>query len=156
MEHEIYLKIAVEEALAGMRAGKGGPFGAVVVREGEVIGRGYNTVLASHDPTAHAEVNAIRNACRALKNHHLSGATIYSNFEPCPMCLSAIYWADIRSIFYCADRQETARAGFMDASLYEELMLPPEARKMRSTRIHLAEMSALLEEWKGMEGKVLY
>ena len=92
-EHKKYLELSVEEATLGMRAGDGGPFGAVIVRDGLVIGRGHNTVIHSHDPTAHA---AIRDACKRLNTHHLTGAKIYSNFEPCPMCLAAIYWADIR------------------------------------------------------------
>jgi guanine deaminase len=156
MEHQDYLKMAVKEALAGMRAREGGPFGAVVVLGGRVIGRGHNTVLSSNDPTAHAEVNAIRDACANLEQHHLSGAVLYSNFEPCPMCLSAIYWADIRSLYYCSYREEAARLGFMDARLYDELSRSREAMEVSHTCIPMDEMASLLEEWKGMEGKVLY
>ncbi len=104
MDHISFLKLAVEEAFKGMRAEEGGPFGAIIIRDGKIIGRGHNTVLKSKDPTAHAEVNAIRDACGLVKNHHLSGAVIYSNFEPCPMCLAAIYWADIRSLYFCKGR----------------------------------------------------
>ena len=156
MEHETFLKLAIEEALMGIKDGEGGPFGAVIVREGEIIGKAHNTVLKSHDPTAHAEVNAIRNACRNLKNHHLSGAVIYTNFEPCPMCLSALYWADIRTIYYCAGRDEAERIGFMDRKLYLELTLPLENREMKSSKINLHEMDLLLIEWERMEGKILY
>src|SRR5210317_1404953 len=104
MDHPDLMKMAVNEACRGMRAGEGGPFGAVIARDGNIIGKGRNTVLKSNDPTAHAEINAIRDACRQVRSPHLSGAVIYSNFEPCPMCLSAIYWADIRTLYYARGR----------------------------------------------------
>ena len=156
MDHKSYLKLAVEEALSGMRAGEGGPFGAIIVRDGEIIGRGHNTVLGTNDPTAHAEVNAIRNACKNLKKHHLSGAVIYSNFEPCPMCLAAIYWADIHSLFYCGDRSDAEKIGFMDNHLYKELCLSADQREIKTDRIKLTEMKPLMEEWMDLEGKNLY
>ena len=155
-EHKKYLELSIAEATLGMRAGEGGPFGAVIVRDGIVIGRGHNTVILSHDPTAHAEVNAIRDACSRLKSHHLSGASIYSNFEPCPMCLSAIYWADIRKLWYCAGRHEAEKAGFMDRHLYDEIALPAGSREIFSTQLPMKEMDKLVEEWDNMEGKVLY
>ncbi len=155
-EHKKYLKLSVEEARSGMRAGEGGPFGALIVRDGLIIGRGHNTVIHSHDPTAHAEVNAIRDACRKQKTHHLTGATIYSNFEPCPMCLSAIYWADIRSLWYSSGRQDAEKAGFMDRHLYDEISLPEGSREIITSQITLEEMKSLLNEWDSMEGKVLY
>jgi len=148
--------MAIEEAASGMRAGKGGPFGAIIVLNGEIIGRGHNTVLHSHDPTAHAEVNAIRDACSRLNRHHLTGAVIYSNFEPCPMCLSAIYWADIRLLYFSAGRDEAEKAGFMDKHLYEEVGNPAGSREIRSTRVPMNKMTALLEEWNRMDGKILY
>ena len=156
MTHEGYLKLAIEEAFEGMSAGDGGPFGAVIVRGNQIIGKGHNRVLASHDPTAHAEIIAIRKACAMTGKHHLTGATIYSNFEPCPMCLSAIYWADIRSIFYCADRNVAREIGFMDSHLYNEFMLPDSKREVHSTRLELKEMLQLLRDWDSMEGKILY
>ncbi len=156
MEHKTFLKQAVEQAFKGMRAGKGGPFGAVVVRNGQVIGEGHNTVLESHDPTAHAEVNAIRNACKKVKDYHLTGAVIYTNFEPCPMCLAAIYWADIRHIFYSAGRETARQIGFMDGFLYEEISRPMVEREMDYSRIKLTEMTLLVDEWMNMKGKILY
>lgn len=156
MEHNKYLKQAIMEARAGMGKGEGGPFGAVIVRGDQVIGSGHNTVLATDDPTAHAEINAIRDACREAGSHHLTGAVIYSNFEPCPMCLSAIYWADIRKLYYCADRQEAEKAGFMDNQLYREVSLPVTEREVRTTYIREKEMDRLLNEWDSMEGKVFY
>lgn len=139
-----------------MRSGEGGPFGAVIVKEGRIIGRGHNSVLKTHDPTAHAEINAIRDACSFLGDHHLTGAVIYTNFEPCPMCLAAIYWADIRKLYYCADRLEAERIGFMDNRLYGEIILPPEERELKLTRLDIPEMKQLLDEWDRKEGKIFY
>lgn len=156
MDHLGYMKMAVDEAIRGMRSGEGGPFGAVIVRDGQVIGKGRNTVLQSRDPTAHAEVNAIRNACLRENNPHLSGAVIYSNFEPCPMCLAAIYWADIRSLYYAKGRSDAQGIGFMDKHLYHEISLPEDQRKLRALQIPMPEMEAVIQEWMGMEGKKLY
>jgi len=148
--------MAVDEAFQGMRAGEGGPFGAIITLGGKIIGRGHNTVLASKDPTAHAEVNAIRNACKYLDSFNLDGAVIYSNFEPCPMCLSAIYWAGIRSLVFCNDRSEAERIGFMDKHLYQELSLDQDKREISTSQQILPEMELLIEEWMGLEGKKLY
>jgi tRNA(Arg) A34 adenosine deaminase TadA len=156
MDHLSFLKMAVDEAFRGIRAGAGGPFGAIITREGKVIGRGHNTVLISNDPTAHAEVNAIREASKLLGSPHLSGAVIYSNFEPCPMCLSAIYWADIRTLFYANGRSDAEKMGFMDDHLYHELSLEEDQRVLQSTRIAIPETEVLMKEWMGMEGKKLY
>ena len=155
-EHKVYLKMAVEEAVAGIRARDGGPFGAIIVREGKVIGRGHNCVLSSRDPTAHAEISAIRDACSQEQSPHLTGATLYSNFEPCPMCLAAIYWADIRHLYFCSGREQAEALGFMDRHLYEEIARQPGQREMFSTRIGIREMDHLLEEWEGLEDKILY
>jgi len=156
MDHLAFLKLSVEEALDGMRAGDGGPFGAVIVRRGKILGKAHNTVLKSHDPSAHAEVNAIRNASAHVQDHHLTGATIYTNFEPCPMCLGAIYWADIREVYFCAGRQVAERIGFMDKHLYEEFARSTEKREIRTTLITSTDMDHLLDEWDRKEGKILY
>jgi tRNA(Arg) A34 adenosine deaminase TadA len=156
MDHKAYLKLAVEEAKIGMRAGDGGPFGALIVRDGEILGRGHNTVLKTHDPSAHAEVNAIRDACNSVGDHHLSGASIYTNFEPCPMCLGAIYWADIRQVYFCAGRDKAEHIGFMDSHMYNEFARSPEQRELTSSLIQVREMDLLLDEWDKMEGKTLY
>jgi guanine deaminase len=155
-ERKIYLKMAIEEAFHAIRNLEGGPFGAVIARYGELLGKGHNTVLRTHDPTAHAEVNAIRDACRHVRDHHLTGAVIFSNFEPCPMCLSAIYWADIREVYYCSGREEAEKIGFMDKHLYREFTLPEEQREVVSTRIAMEEMGELMKAWNSQEGKVLY
>ena len=156
MDHLSYLRMAVDEAAKGMRAGEGGPFGAIICRDGKIIGKGYNTVLLTNDPTAHAEINAIRDATSQLNSPHLTGAVIYSNFEPCPMCLAAIYWADIRTLFYGKGRSDAERMGFMDEHLYHEISLEENQREMVSKRISLPEMDLLMEEWMGLEGRKLY
>ena len=155
-EHSSFLKLAVDEAFDGMRAFEGGPFGALVVLDGKIIGRGHNRVLKSNDPTAHAEVNAIRDACRFLGSPHLTGAVIYSNFEPCPMCLAAVYWADIRKLYFCKGRSEAEKIGFMDKHLYHELSLKEDQREIQTSQLYLPEMEQLVEEWMGMEDKKLY
>ncbi|PID92274.1 MAG: tRNA-specific adenosine deaminase [Bacteroidetes bacterium] len=154
--HESYLEQAVSEAALGMRKGDGGPFGALVVIDGKIAGKGHNTVLSDHDPTAHAEVNAIRAACRSTGLHHLEGAVLYTNFEPCPMCLAAMYWAGIQCFYYISDRKTAARAGFMDEHLYSELSRAVEARELQAHRIDVAAMDELLKEWDQKPDKTLY
>ena len=156
MEHANYLKLAVEEARKGMRAGEGGPFGALLVKDGEIISIKHNTVLVSHDPTAHAEINVIRDASLKLKSPHLEGSVLYTNFEPCPMCLSAIYWAGIERVYYCAGKEEAEKAGFMDSKLYEELKLNPAERSVPVLRVELEDMTDFLEEWNDKEDRILY
>jgi guanine deaminase len=156
MDPVLHLKMAVDEAFKGMRAGDGGPFGAIITMDGTMIGKGHNTVLKSSDPTAHAEINAIREACGRIKNHHLTGAVIYTNFEPCPMCLSAIYWADIRSLYYCNGRSDAEKIGFMDSHLYHEFALKEDQRELSTSRISVPEMNLLMDEWMRLEGKNLY
>ena len=156
MDHEKFMGQAIEEAFTGMRSGEGGPFGAVIVRDGRIIGRGHNTVILRRDPTAHAEVNAIRDACTREGKHHLSGAVVYSNFEPCPMCLSAMYWADIRKVYFAAGREDAESAGFMDRHLYEEMARDMADREMQSTRFPMEAMKELLEEWGNKRDRILY
>lgn len=141
-EDEGFLREAIALADEGVRSGRGGPFGAVVVLDGEVLGRGHNEVIGSHDPTAHAEVQALRAACAAVGRFHLHGAVIYSSCEPCPMCLGAIYWARVDRVVYAADRHDAATAGFVDARLYEEIAAEPAQRSIAFER-------ALAEEGKG-------
>ena len=134
----------------------GGPFGALIVREGQVIASGTNQVVPHHDPTAHAEVMAIRAAGRALENFDLSGCVLYSSCEPCPMCLAAAYWAHVDKIVYAADRQDAAAAGFDDQFLYEELVRPLGDRRIPMQRLHPQEGRAVLEFWRTLENKVPY
>jgi len=118
---EEYMREAIKLSIEKMQAGYGGPFGAVVVRNGEIIARGYNNVLFSNDPTAHAEVDAIRKACAALGTYQLLDCEIYTSCEPCPMCLGAIYWARPKAVYYGNTKQDAARIGFDDQFIYEEL-----------------------------------
>ena len=116
-----YMKIAISEAEDGIRAGHGGPFGSVIVKDGEIVGRGHNRVLVSHDPTCHGEVSAIRDACEKLGTHDLSGCELYTTGEPCPMCLCACLWANIEKVYYGCTIDDNARIGFRDER-FDELM----------------------------------
>jgi len=156
LDHLSFLKLAVKEAFNGMRAEEGGPFGAIIVKDGKIIGKGHNTVLHSNNPTAHAEVNAIRDACKQVNKPHLSGAVIYSNFEPCPMCLAAIYWADIRALYYSSGRSDAQKIGFKDKHLYHELALNEDQREILTSQLILPEMDRLMEEWMKHFAKKLY
>ncbi|MDX9891472.1 MAG: nucleoside deaminase [Bacteroidales bacterium] len=147
MKHEDFMKEAFNEAFQGMRNNEGGPFGAVVVLDGKIIGRGNNKVTSTNDPTAHAEVVAIRNACKALEQFHLPDATIYATSEPCPMCLSAIYWANIKTVYYCTDKYQVEEIGFSDKFIYDELALPKEKRTLHIDKINLPEGIDLFHEW---------
>lgn len=129
----------------------GGPFGAVVTRGSEIVGEGFNLVIAHHDPTAHAEVIAIRDACRFLKTHDLTGCELYTSCEPCPMCLGAIYWARIGKVYYAATREDAAAAGFDDDNIYIELARPVDERRIEFVQaLEPVRVSAraVLEAWK--------
>ena len=147
---------AAELAAYAVDHGLGGPFGAVVVKDGVIVGEGYNQVTSANDPTAHAEVMAIRNACQQLESFQLTGCEIYSSCEPCPMCLGAIYWARIKGVFYAATRADAAAAGFADERLYRELPLPPDARSIPFTRIPLPSAEQVFAEYNARPGKGLY
>src|SRR5215468_9873808 len=150
-----YLKQAIEMAVENVRRG-GGPFAALVVRNGSIIAAGSNQVTRSHDPTAHAEVVAIREACRVLGRFQLTGCDVYSSCEPCPMCLGALYWARPDRIFFAATHDDAAAAGFDDSFIYRELALDPAARRLPMIRV--ADEDALLpfKEWSARSNKVEY
>lgn len=135
---------------------KGGPFGAVIAKGNTAIATGQNRVVSTHDPTAHAEIQAIRAACRALQTHDLSGCTIYTSCEPCPMCLGAIYWARIDRIYYGADRKDARDAGFDDDFFYDQIGLEPSERRVPCTRALNEEALAPFREWLENEYKVPY
>jgi tRNA(Arg) A34 adenosine deaminase TadA len=149
MQHE-YLERAIELAGIGMAQGHGGPFGALVVRGDQILGEGFNQVTGSHDPTAHAEVRAIRAACRALGTFSLAGCEIYSSCEPCPMCLSAIYWARLDRLYFAATRDDAAEIGFDDAFLYTELTLDPTQRRLPSESALRERARQAMLPWKQM------
>ena len=134
----------------------GGPFGAVIARDGEIIATGVNRVTADHDPTAHAEVNAIRAAAEKLGTYDLSGCEIYTSCEPCPMCLGAIYWAHLDRMYYGNDKHDAAMAGFDDAFIYEELELKPEERRLSSRRLLPEEAIEAFNRWREKTDKVEY
>lgn len=148
------MQYAFDEGAYGMNNNHGGPFGAVVVLDGKIIGRGHNKVTSTNDPTAHAEVVAIREACKAVGNFHLGNAVIYTSCEPCPMCLSAIYWANIKAIYYCYDRADAARIGFSDSFIYDEISLPVDRRSVKMTRMPL--QGNLFMDWERKQDKTEY
>jgi len=153
---ERFMREAIALSLENVRSGRGGPFGAIVVRGGEVIGRGANSVTALNDPTAHAEVLAIRAACQALGAFELPDCEIYSSCEPCPMCLGAIYWARMRRYYYANTRADAARAGFDDSRIYDEFAKSPELRTVPGSQFVIEGAAEALEEWVRWGAKVPY
>src|SRR5258705_2716372 len=134
-------------ALQKMRANQGGPFGAVIVRDGAVIAEGWNQVTSANDPTGHAEVTAIRNACARLRTFSLEGCDIYTNCEPCPMCLGAIYWSRMRRIYYSNTREDAARIGFDDEFIYQEIAKPLDRRTIPALRMASDNSDLAFREW---------
>ena len=155
MNDEYFLKKAIEMATANVLAG-GGPFGAVIVRDGIIIGSGANQVTPSNDPTAHAEIVAIRNACQTMGDFRLHGSVLYTSCEPCPMCLGAIYWAHISRIVFGASKVDAANAGFDDSFIYEQFELEPNQRSIETTCMDLPESGQPFETWKKLESKIEY
>lgn len=151
-----FLQEAISLARQGMEANAGGPFGAVVVREGLVIGRGWNQVTSTNDPTAHAEIVAIRDACSRVKFFHLAGCCLYASCEPCPMCLAAIYWSRIEAVHFAATAADAAAGGFDDDSIRRELLLPAAARKLVLTQHQVPEASLLFNQWRAKRDKTPY
>jgi tRNA(Arg) A34 adenosine deaminase TadA len=147
---------AIKKAEENILTGKGGPFGAVVVRDGEIIAAVGNRVTSTNDPTAHAEVVAIREACKNLDTFDLTGCEIYASCEPCPMCLGAIMWARIDKLYYAADRVDASRAGFDDELFYTELALPVEKRILRPTQLLQKEANEVFDKWIEESDKILY
>ena len=155
-EDDFFLREAFRLAREGMADGRGGPFGAVVVRDGEIVARGANRVVRGRDPTAHAEVTAIRRACEALGTHVLDGCTLYSSCEPCPMCLAAIYWSRIERVVYAATHADASAAGFDDSVIYEQIARPPEARSLPMEQRLRDEAVGVFEDWGRNPDRVLY
>jgi tRNA(Arg) A34 adenosine deaminase TadA len=151
-----FMRRAVELARQNVLAGTGGPFAALIVRDGEVIAEAANSVTTTNDPTAHGEVNAIRKACAALGTFSLAGCEIYSSCEPCPMCLTAIYWARLEAIYYGCSQQEAAKAGFDDAFLYEEIRKAMPNRSIPSTQLLQEEAWEAFATWIAVPDKVDY
>ena len=151
-----FMQRAAELALRKMRENSGGPFGAIIVRGGEVVAEGWNQVTSGNDPTAHAEIVAIRNACASLKSFSLEGCEIYTSCEPCPMCLGAIYWARLERLYYANSRHDAARIGFDDEFIYREIALPLDGRKIPAVRITCDSAELAFREWAASPDKTRY
>jgi tRNA(Arg) A34 adenosine deaminase TadA len=151
-----FMRAAIRLSIDMMRRGKGGPFGAVVVKEKKIVGRGCNEVTSTNDPTAHAEIVAIRDACRRLKTFNLNGCELYTSCEPCPMCLSAIYWSRIRKMYYGNTRKDAARIAFDDDFVYREVALPIRKRKLVMKQLLRNEALKAFEEWEQKTDKIPY
>ena len=155
MANPEFMREAIRLSIENVKNG-GGPFGAVIVKDDQIIATGTNRVTANHDPTAHAEVSAIREACRRLDTFDLEGCEIYTSCEPCPMCLGAIYWAHINKIYYGNNKTDAAAIGFDDSLIYDELALPREKRQKAMENLLPEEAIAAFELWTGTTDKTEY
>ena len=153
---EKFMYEAISIGVEGMRNNLGGPFGCVIVKDDKVIGKGCNSVIAMSDPTAHAEIIAIRDACTRLQTFQLHDCEVYTTCEPCPMCMGALYWARPKKIYYANSRTDAANIGFDDSFIYEELAMPVEKRKIIMECLHNEEATKMFEEWKMMNNRTLY
>ena len=151
-----FMNRALELAKEGMNQGHGGPFGCVIVKNGEIIAEGNNSVLSENDPTAHAEIVAIRQATKALGTFQLDGCELYTSCEPCPMCLGAIYWARPERVFYAATRNDAAKAGFDDEFIYNELNLDPAERSIQMVNVGREDALPAFRSWLNKENKRVY
>jgi guanine deaminase len=153
---EQFMRAAIRLSLSKMRANCGGPFGAVVVRKGKIVGRGWNQVTSTNDPTAHAEVTAIRDACNRLKTFQLDDCELYTSCEPCPMCLSAIYWARFKKVYYANTRKDAAKIQFDDDLIYREVAKPISKRLIPMKQLLRPEALKVFVAWKEKTDKVRY
>jgi len=155
-DHTEFIKAAIQLSREGSQSNKGGPFGCIVVKDGKIVGKGSNQVTSSNDPTAHAEVVAIRDACKNLNSFQLDGCEIYTSCEPCPMCLGAIYWARPSKVYYANTRNQAADAGFDDAFIYDEINVEPSARKIEMVHTPDAEALQIFKDWIAKTDKIDY
>jgi guanine deaminase len=151
-----FMREAIRLSRQKMHANQGGPFGAIIVRDGKIIGRGWNKVTSSNDPTAHAEMTAVRDACKKLKRFHLEDCELYTSCEPCPMCLGAVYWARLKKIFYANTRKDAAKIHFDDSMIYNEVRRPIPRRKIPMRQLLRREALTVFKEWKNKTDKVRY
>lgn len=156
MNNAQFMRRAIALSQSKMEAGEGGPFGAVVVRDGEIVAEGWNCVTTVNDPTAHAEVVAIRRACERLATFKLDDCDIYTNCEPCPMCLAAIYWARMRTIYYGVTREDAAAIGFDDSFIYDEIAKPLDRRTIPARRLLAPEALGPFRAWQNKPDKIPY
>lgn len=155
-DKKVFMREAIKLSLDNMRAGNGGPFGAVIVKDGKIIARGFNKVTSTNDPTAHAEVVAIREACKALGSFQLDGCEIYTSCEPCPMCLGAIYWARPDKMYYANTKVDAANIGFDDQFIYDEIELDLHKRKLPTEQLLQEEAIEAFKEWQSKTDKIEY
>ena len=155
-DKEQYMKEAVNAALKGMNNNEGGPFGCVVVKDGKIVGRGNNKVTSTNDPTAHAEVTAIRDACKNLDSFQLDGCEIYTSCEPCPMCLGAIYWARPKKVYYACTREDAANIDFDDEFIYTEISKEINGRQIPFINILRNDATKVFKNWIKKEDKIEY
>jgi tRNA(Arg) A34 adenosine deaminase TadA len=151
-----FMRKAIGLSRSKMRGNQGGPFGAVIVKRGKVVGRGWNRVTSTNDPTAHAEVSAIRDACKKLGTFQLGGCELYTSCEPCPMCLAAIYWARLKKVYYANTRKDAAKIAFDDEWIYQEVAAPISRRKITMKQLLRKEALKVFAEWQGKADKVSY
>jgi tRNA(Arg) A34 adenosine deaminase TadA len=151
-----FMREAIRLSREKMRRNAGGPFGAIIVRRGKIVGRGWNRVTSANDPTAHAEIMAIREACRRLKTFRLDDCELYASCEPCPMCLAAGYWARLRRIYYANTRRGAAKIGFDDSWLYREMARPVSRRKLPMKQLLRKDALEVFTEWKNKPDKIRY
>jgi len=155
-QHQTFMREAIRLARQGMDQNEGGPFGAVIVKDGQIVGRGNNQVTSQMDPTAHAEVVAIRNACQELGHFQLDGCILYTSCEPCPMCLGAIYWARPDKVYYACSREDAADIDFDDDFIYKEIPLPINERKIAMEQLLQGEAVKVFDRWREKEDKSIY
>jgi guanine deaminase len=151
-----FMRDAIRLSLRAIKRGSGGPFGAVIVQGRRVVGRGWNCVTSTNDPTAHAEVLAIRRACVRLRTFRLDDCDLYTSCEPCPMCLAAIYWARIRTVYFGNTRRDAASIGFDDDLIYREIARPASRRRLHMRQLLRSEALAAFDQWEQVPGKILY
>ncbi|MBN1990488.1 MAG: nucleoside deaminase [Bacteroidales bacterium] len=155
-EHLSFIEQAISLAIEGVNKGNGGPFGAIVVKNGQIVGKGNNSVTSNNDPTAHAEVIAIRDACKTLGTFQLNGCVLYTSCEPCPMCLGAIYWARLDRVYYSATRHVASHHGFDDSLIYEEVARPINQRKIDFVQLAAENGIKPFSLWRQKEDKIKY
>ena len=155
-DHDRFMEQAVEKAIKGVLSDEGGPFGCVIVKKGQIVGKGNNKVTSTNDPTAHAEVMAIREACKALNSFQLDDCILYTSCEPCPMCLGAIYWARPKKVYYGCTKTDAAKIGFDDNFIYKELDLKPDKRTIPFEQINKKEAMRAFRAWEDKDDKIEY
>ena len=155
-EHELFMGKAIDQAVMGVLKNEGGPFGCVVIKDGRIIGSGNNKVTSTNDPTAHAEIIAIREACKNLNSFQLEDCIIYTSCEPCPMCLGAIYWARPKKVYYGCNKSDAAKIGFDDDFIYREIDLDIKKRTIPFEQINRVEALKAFETWEKKEDKISY